>query len=118
MRKLFLLLAGFILLFCFVAGVWAQEQRRYPVMEPDLATFLERWNLERANAPKAYIDPLIAETLDWGPRPMLLDKITYTPSERNQGSAATAGYGLGPRSWRSCTTSSTESNERLSDTVL
>ena len=84
MRKLFLLMTGFILLFSFVAGGWAEEAPRHPIMQPDGET-RQQWYDEFMNAPKAYIDPQIAQTLDWGPRPYLLDKITYTPSERNQG---------------------------------
>lgn len=84
MKKPLLLITGFILLFSFVGSSWAQEVHRYPIMQPDRET-REKWRQELESAPKAFIDPLIAETLDFGPKPMLLDHITYTPSERNQG---------------------------------
>jgi len=92
-----LLVTGFILLFSFAGSGLAQEGQTYPIMQPDPA-IRHQWYNELMNAPKAYIDPGIAQTLDWGPRPNLLDKITYTPSERNQASCGNcwvwAGTGL------------------------
>ncbi len=87
MKRILSFITGFILFSSMGSSGWAQETERYPIMKPDRET-REKWYQETfgPNAQQAHIDPLIAETLDWGPKPVLLDKITYTPSERNQGS--------------------------------
>lgn len=88
---------------------WAQEDSansvevlRASIMRPDAAT-RDRWYKEYLEAPKAYIDPVIQKRLlskseATKPLPILLDHITYTPSERNQSSCGNcwvwAGTGL------------------------
>jgi hypothetical protein len=92
---------------------WAQEAAvpdKYAIydqslMRPDQQT-LDRWFFETATQPLAAIDPDIALRLEMetagettrGPSPILLDYITYTPSQRNQGSCGNcwvwAGTGI------------------------
>ena len=70
------------------------------IMRPDEAT-RDKWYQEYLKAPKSYIDPDIKRRLlstATKPLPLLLDHITYTPSERNQSSCGNcwvwAGTGL------------------------
>ena len=80
-----------------------RERIRMSGMHPDLQT-LQEWEEDYARAPSAYIDPQIQQTLDEAevraaPTSMsLLEQLTYTASERNQGSCgncwAFAGTGL------------------------
>jgi C1A family cysteine protease len=72
------------------------------IMRPDAAT-RDTWYQEFLNAPKAHIDPviqkrLLSKTMATKPLPILLDHITYTPTERNQSSCGNcwvwAGTGL------------------------
>lgn len=59
------------------------------IMHPDRET-LRQWIEDFERAPRAPIDPEIKDMLERGdfaigPKPILLDHITYTPAERNQG---------------------------------
>ena len=97
-KKLLLLITSFILLFSLNSGARAEDSHYgASIMRPDNAT-RERWYNDYINAPRAYIDPLVAQTLDVGPKPILLDHITYTPAERDQGACGNcwvwAGTGL------------------------
>jgi hypothetical protein len=49
MKKIFLVVS-LVLLFSFVGSGWAQEVRRYPIMQPDQET-REQWYQEWLNAP-------------------------------------------------------------------
>ena len=74
-----------LFLFSGLAGSFsAQAQEQYPIMRPDEASRREWYQQWLTNPHKAYIDPEIAASLEWGPKPNLLDKIPYTPAERNQ----------------------------------
>jgi hypothetical protein len=56
----------------------------YSIMRPD-AEQLREWKAAVEAAPKAYIDPWIAQDLLYGGSLDLLPNLQYTPSERNQG---------------------------------
>lgn len=109
MKMRLTLITVLALLLSLTAVVFAQEESansfevlRASLMRPDDAT-LDRWYQEYLNAPEAYIDPAIQERLlsnirATKPLPILLDHITYTPSQRNQGGCGNcwvwAGTGL------------------------
>jgi hypothetical protein len=79
----------FAILFCALlvllgsSGPGRAHVPDYPVMHPDKET-MDAWQAQYENAPKFEPDTSLAERTQ-GPPPVLLDHLTYTPSERNQG---------------------------------
>ena len=108
MKRLFQVLTAFIFVLSLPSGAGTAAQPsnsikvlNASIMRPDDAT-REKWYKEFMNAPRSYIDPVIRQRLLSAPTtlpvPLLLDHITYTPSERNQSSCGNcwvwAGTGL------------------------
>ena len=113
MKRIVALLLIAISLICSPLLSWAQEAgvpAKYAIydqslMRPDQQT-RERWFFETETQPLAAIDPDIALRLKMeatgeagrGPSPILLDYITYTPSQRSQSSCGNcwvwAGTGI------------------------
>jgi len=94
MRRHLPLLVALCFMFSLAATVvWAQEAQpdnsigvsKHPVMRPDPET-RQRLYQEILNAPASHIDlPLKDIAPTYPPALLLLDNITYTPSERDQG---------------------------------
>jgi hypothetical protein len=90
MKRKILVILGLFLVFVFVGNIWAQDESRYPVMRPDLETWI-KWQNDYLTAPKAQIDRQInlqlyrAQALGYGTSMDLLGHIDYDPNQRNQG---------------------------------
>ena len=102
-RKFLLHILGLFLVFVFAGNIWAADDSRYPVMRPDLETWI-KWMNDYETAPKAKIDEEInfmlyqAQSLNYGTSMDLLGHIDYDPIQRSQGTCgncwAWAGTGL------------------------
>jgi hypothetical protein len=98
----FILLTLFFL-FVFSGYAPAQNNTHYPIMQPDSAT-LKKWVAGYESAPKASINSKIKTKLFTSAATLtptsinLLDRLQYTPGERNQGTCgncwAWAGTGV------------------------
>ena len=79
------------LLIAFSLPLFAQENQSLPVMQPDSVT-LQKWVSDYQNAPKAAINSKIKANLFASAAQSsstsinLLERLSYTPAERNQGS--------------------------------
>jgi hypothetical protein len=98
--KIALFIAAMLLLAFSSVNVLAEENIFYPIMHPDRET-LQQWYNDYSSAPKAVINPRISKNLLGSALPTsinLLDRLQYTPEERNQGQCgncwAWAGTGL------------------------
>lgn len=92
--------AALLLLTFSALNVGAEENITYPIMHPDRET-LQKWYNDYSSAPKTVINLRISKNLQSSAAPTsidLLDRIQYTPEERNQGRCgncwAWAGTGL------------------------
>jgi len=71
--------------------IFAQDSKSFPVMRPD-STTLQQWISDYQSAPKATINPRIKASLMAAASASaatsinLLDRISYSPADRNQGS--------------------------------
>jgi hypothetical protein len=102
-RKFLLHILGLFLVFVFAGNIWAADDSRYPVMRPDLETWI-KWMNDYETAPKAKIDEEInfmlyqAQSFNYGTSMDLLGHIDYDPIQRSQGTCgncwAWAGTGL------------------------
>ncbi|MBN1147854.1 MAG: C1 family peptidase [Anaerolineales bacterium] len=90
MSKSLVKILGLFVAFLLLGSSLRIEQPRYPVMRPDLETWVE-WQKEYLAAPEAKIDKRIdsmlkrAEVMDYGTSMDLLGNIEYVPNQRNQG---------------------------------
>jgi|GEM_PF-652353 hypothetical protein len=89
-KKLFYLALAFAVLFHFPTWLFAQTPDYHRVMRPDTDTLI-KWVDEYQSAPKASIHPqlntlLLRSASQYTPTSIsLLDRLQYTPEQRNQG---------------------------------
>lgn len=82
-NKILVKLFGLLLIITLCGDTWSDDGR-YPIMKPDMATYL-KWIESYENAPKAFINGKLNEKVSFGNSYSLLSHLKYIPDERDQG---------------------------------